>query len=193
MTDQVHFAEDFEHLYPKARARESDALSRLLQLVREDLERYVTRKLNTRGRLIGDEDDVLQDVCNVVKNKISGYDENLSAEDFRIFITRIAKSRCIDYLRRVRTEESLIEDALSPTRDQTGTVTRRDDLLKLRVLLESLPTEWSILIQAHYGDGRSTRSIAEDLDLAPATVRARLDEARRMLRTQWNDSRGQRP
>jgi RNA polymerase sigma factor (sigma-70 family) len=126
-------------------------------------------------------EDVVQDVFyKVLRN-----DE--VPENFRAWIYRICRNRCLDVLRargRRRDDQELLTNAPYHA-DLTGQLTRlareeRHD--KLRLLLEKMPPAQSEVLRLRYSEGLSRAEIAEVLEIQESVVKSRLYEGLERLR-----------
>jgi len=108
-------------------------------------------------------------------------------DNFRAWIYRICRNRCLDVLRargRRRDDQTLLTDA--PYRaDLTGQLThlvRQERHEKLRRLLDELPPAQHEVLRLRYSEGLSRAEIADVLDIPESVVKSRLYEGLEKLR-----------
>jgi RNA polymerase sigma-70 factor (ECF subfamily) len=101
---------------------------------------------------------------------------------FESWTTQIARNRCRDLLRQGarRRHVSLAEAPETAAMPARG----NDGFSDLRTALDRLPEEYRLPLLLFYFDGRSTRKLAEELDLSEGGACARLYRARKALRKQ---------
>jgi len=97
-------------------------------------------------------------------------------EQFGAWISRIARNLCIDFIRKRRRKPSLAARQADPAWPEPH------DYRELQVALAKLPEESKLTLMLYYFDGRSTKNIAETLDISQGAVQTRLSRARRQLR-----------
>ena len=97
-------------------------------------------------------------------------------KQFGAWIARIAKNLCIDLIRRQRHTKNYI---VEPTTDGQSS---SKEYPELEGALAKLPQDSRLVLMLYYFDGRSTKNIAETLELNEATVHTRISRARNQLR-----------
>jgi len=104
-----------------------------------------------------------------------------SPEHLKAWLRRTATHRCIDVLRRGKTQRELQVDELPNVPDPSE---ESDPLLsdRLRRLVASLPEKQRAIVILRYGEDMDSEEIAELLDIPAATVRSNLQRALAMLR-----------
>jgi RNA polymerase sigma-70 factor (ECF subfamily) len=139
-------------------------------------------------RYLGQEDeaeDVVQEVfLRVLKN-------DALPENFRAWIYKIARNRCLDVIRaRGRRQESLeLPPASKLDAELTGCLTRlvrREQRGHLRRTLAELPETQREVLHLRYAEDLSRAEIAEVLDLPEPVVKSRLYEG--MVKLRAHDS-----
>jgi len=92
------------------------------------------------------------------------------------WVAKIARNLSVDYVRReVRGRELAAENyANPPARDAS-----HEDLHEA---VAGLPEKYRLALVLYYFEGKSTESVARELDISPAGVLTRLSRARRDLR-----------
>jgi len=97
-------------------------------------------------------------------------------EQFGAWITRIAKNLCIDFTRKQKHKRFFLikREVVS----QNGS----KEYPELQSALAKLSEEHRLALMLFYFDGRSTKNIAETLEISQGAVLARLSRARKRLR-----------
>jgi RNA polymerase sigma-70 factor (ECF subfamily) len=97
-------------------------------------------------------------------------------EQFGAWITRIAKNLCIDFTRKQKHKRFFLikREVVS----QNGS----KEYHELQSALAKLSEEHRLALMLFYFDGRSTKNIAETLEISQGAVLARLSRARKRLR-----------
>lgn len=128
-------------------------------------------------------EDVVQDVFYRVLAS------DVVPDDFRTWVYRITRNRCVDLL-RVRGHrgvvEELVEELELPVR-LTGNLThmvRQERQEHLARMVRSLPLDQQEVIRLRYTEGLSRPEIAEVLGLAESVVKSRICEGLEALRRQ---------
>ena len=102
-------------------------------------------------------------------------------EQFRAWISQIAKNLCIDFIRKRKREQSALSQV---ARIKQGGEKKH---VELEGALAKLPEECRLVLMLYYFDGRSAESIAETLKISRAAVHTRLSRARKQLRKLLRD------
>lgn len=162
-----------------ARLREGDAQvgSLLTEAYRLSLLRFCWGYLGNRDEA----EDAVQDVlCKVLAS-------TTIPDNFRAWIYRIARNRCLDILRgrgRKRDDQVLPTEpglALELTGDLTRMV-RHEQRAQLLQLLNALPLEQSEVLRLRYTEGLSRGEVASVLDIPLKLVKSRLFKGLQKLR-----------
>ncbi len=128
-------------------------------------------------------DEVLTEVWLAIARQLSRLDDPAC---FPRWAFRIVERRCADWirqrslLRRRETAAASAADELAPA--SLSAVEPTDDVLRLRTVIASLPSEQRELLHLYYDLERSVSEIAEVLALAPGTVKSRLFSVRETLK-----------
>jgi RNA polymerase sigma-70 factor, ECF subfamily len=101
----------------------------------------------------------------------------------RAWLYRVLKNRFIDE-ERTRTRQAKLMEYL-PDRELATNHHKDTDIF--RSILDQVPEQFRELLRSHYSWGKSTREIAAELGIPPATVRSRLFLARKWLREHRNE------
>lgn len=97
-------------------------------------------------------------------------------EHFGSWISSIAKNLCIDFIRMQKRMHTSVTGRI--VRSQN----RSKDYTELEDALAKLSEEYRIPLILFYFDGRSTKAIAETLNISEAATQTRLSRARKQLR-----------
>lgn len=98
------------------------------------------------------------------------------SEQFGVWIGRIAKNLCIDVIRRRRRERIAFAESAAASQSSSK------EHPELEAALARLREEYRLPLMLYYFDGRSTKNIAEILDITEAAAQTRLSRARKQLR-----------
>jgi len=99
----------------------------------------------------------------------------MNPEQFRPWIIRVARNLCIDRLRRRKRPAPPAELSTPPSRQDLNAQ------LELEQAIRRLPAELRVPLLMYYFDGRSAKTIAENLNISHSGVCQRLRLARRQL------------
>jgi RNA polymerase sigma-70 factor (ECF subfamily) len=99
-----------------------------------------------------------------------------NSQRFGHWVGQIARNSCIDLIRRRRTQPMVREPRDSGPNEDPETYRQ------LEAALAELNEDYRLPLLLFYFNGRSTKSIAETLDISQAAVQTRLSRARRRLR-----------
>lgn len=99
-----------------------------------------------------------------------------NAERFGAWIAQIAHHLCLDAIRRRKSQVVSVRLARDPAKDDSEAHRR------LEGALAELSPDYRMPLLLFYFNGRSTKSIAETLDISQAAVQTRLTRARKQLR-----------
>jgi RNA polymerase sigma-70 factor (ECF subfamily) len=127
-----------------------------------------------------DAEDLMQDVFVKAMTNIHGLRDFRSAGPW---ILKIARTTCIDYLRRRRPTEQLSDDAPAAVSASSASSEH------LRSAIRRLPPYYAEAISLYYLDGRSSLHVAELLGITPEAVRQRLVRARALLHDMLREER----
>ena len=105
-------------------------------------------------------------------------------ECFGPWIIRIAKNLCLDFMRgqkrKKRILENRIKESVADDAIQRESASR---LSELQSALVHLDKEYRLPLMLFYFDGKSAKSVAEELDISVAAALTRISRARKRLRT----------
>lgn len=125
---------------------------------------------------------MLQKVFTEVWSRGGSYDPDRGG--VLSWIMQIAQSRAIDQMRK-RVPEPIDPNELFPTESSSddGFTDELNDRWQIAHMLERLPREESELLRARFYLGKSQTEIAADTGLALGTVKMRMVDGLRRLRT----------
>jgi len=107
---------------------------------------------------------------------------------FSVWLFTIARRLAIDYLRTHRQERSLEANPnLTDGHSAEEVAQRRQDLARLRALLERLPAREQELVALKYGGGLTNRVIARLTGLSESNVGTILYRVVQKLRAEWEE------
>ena len=117
-----------------------------------------------------------EDVAQAVFLKAIGKTDSLrDPEKARAWLLQVARRECIDFHRRRKTMNRLVEEPSAPA--PTGNAMAE----RLHAAIHRLPQDYREPIVLYYLDGRSTARVAASLGATEAAIRQRLVRARAML------------
>jgi RNA polymerase sigma-70 factor (ECF subfamily) len=125
---------------------------------------------------IEDAEDMVQETFMKGLKKIKGL---RSETRFSCWLAQMARNLCIDLIRRKKRQKSPIIDGSAAV--EQGCILN-DPYLDLQEALQQLPEKHRLPLVLYYFDERSTKNIAEVLDVSQALVHTRLSRARKELR-----------
>lgn len=97
-------------------------------------------------------------------------------EQFGVWLSRIAKNLCIDFIRRQKFKRNAFVDRAEAGRNSSK------EYPELQGALAKLPEDSRLALMLYYFDGRSTKNIAETFETSEAAVQTRISRARKQLR-----------
>jgi RNA polymerase sigma-70 factor (ECF subfamily) len=165
-----------------ARRGDRDAFAALVRSLQKPVFGLCARLLRTPAEAA----EVTQETFLRAYQNLHRYD---ARRPFDVWVLTIARNLCLDALRRRvrgdgRTQElDPVSEAIpspAPTAEQVLVDTERRG--QLEAALRTLSVEDRAVLTLYYSQNRSTKQIAEVLNVAPGTVMARLFRAREKLR-----------
>lgn len=159
----------------------SNAGKMLCDLYHSPLLRFSYRYLGTQEAA----EDVVQEVfLRVLKN-------DALPENFRAWIYKIARNRCLDVIRQRgrRPDDQDLPPASRLEEDLTGCLTRlvrREQRAHLKRILSELPENQREVLHLRYAEDLSRQEIAEVLEIPEPVVKSRLYEG--MVKLRAHDS-----
>lgn len=130
-----------------------------------------------------DADDLVQETFTRAFRSLETFDAGRGP--FRPWLAAIARNAARKrWSARKRPENfdpELAEDVLAGTDDPHGSAELREEIAAVRLCVAALPDDLRRVVSLRYIDGLTTRGIAAEVRLAEATVRLRIEEARRRI------------
>ena len=140
-------------------------------LVRKHYKRIFLICLGILGN-VHDAEDIAQDAM------LKGYEQIRTLRDgskFGLWIARIAKSFCINFIRRKKYAKRVMAERMI---DANQSVNEYDNL---QLAIEQLPQETRAPLVMYYFDGQSVKTVAKRLDMSSSGVYLKLRTAIREL------------
>ncbi len=122
---------------------------------------------------IHDAEDIAQQTLLKGFNNIKQVRDN---EQFGAWISRIAKNLCIDFIRMQKRRHRSVAKQAAAMKSSS------EEYPELEAALAKLSKEYRLTLMLYYFDGRSTKAIAETLEISETAAQARLSRARKRLR-----------
>ena len=153
---------------------------------------------NTVKFLVKDEDAALDILQDTYIKAFSSLDQLQEAAKFPAWIKRISHNKAIDYLRKAQPlsfsslsdeedgEEPQFEDDRPENLPET-VMDRKETARLIGEILDSLPDDQRACITLFYYDQLSIKEIADELGVAEATVKSRLQYARKKIEARVRD------
>jgi len=175
-TDRPH-ADLTPSLVASLRDGQNEAGVLLDELYRENLVRFCASYLGSRD----DAEDVVQEVF------VKVLETDVVPDNFRAWIYRICRNRCLDFLRvhGRRRHNQQHASQLQLDAELTGNLThlvRKEQRSQLRRLLIDLPANQREVLHLRYAEGLTRAEIAHVLDLPEPLVKSRLYDGIQRLR-----------
>lgn len=178
-------------LVDRAKAGDQDAIADLYN-------RTYNPVYNTIRFILNDEDEVLDVLQDSYIKAFGSLDQLQEASKFEAWIKRIAHNKAIDLLRKAKplnfsemvSEDS--DDVLEFEDDRTDNLPevvmdQKETARLLGEILDSLPDDQRICVTMFYYDQLSVKEIAEELGVAEATVKSRLNYGRKKIESKVRD------
>ncbi len=121
---------------------------------------------------VHDAEDIAQDAM------LKGYEQIRTLRDgskFGLWIARIAKSLCINLIRRKKYAKKVVAERMIPVNQSIN------EYDNLQLAIEQLPQETRAPLVMYYFDGQSVKTVAKRLDMSSSGVYLKLRTAIREL------------
>ncbi|MEY8188758.1 sigma-70 family RNA polymerase sigma factor [Peribacillus simplex] len=133
-------------------------------------------------------EDLTQEIFIKCYKALSTYNQQ---SNIRTWLWRIAINHCKDYrkswyFRKVSTAEE--EQEWTSTDDVEEEVIQQDEDRQLAVAVMELPIQYRELIYLHYFQEMKLKEISEITGVKLGTVKTRMRQAKRRLKTYWEES-----
>lgn len=155
-------------LVKKAQKGDQDAFVKLIEKNKMSL--YKTAKSYLKN-----EDDVADAIQDTILSAYEHIGELRNVSYFKTWITRILMNHCNDLLRRQKRLSSA-----EWTEDKAVFVSADDSAFY--ELLEELPEDVRMIFLLYYGEGFTTKEVAQILELNENTVKSKLKRGRKKLK-----------
>ncbi len=128
-------------------------------------------------------EDIVQDVFVRLYRSLT---DGKEIDNYEAFLYRSVNNACIDYYRKERYPQVDIDENLTDTDAPDADI--EEEYVRIRRLLDDLPSEQAETVRMKCYDGLTFRHIAEILDLPEATVKSRYRYAIQHIRQKLNNS-----
>lgn len=149
----------------------------------DDNARWVKVYFLRSGFAQADADDLVQETFARAFRSLVTFDAGRGP--FRPWLAAIARNAARKRWSARQSPENfdpeLAEDVLAAPDDTRGSAELREEIDAVRQCIAALPDDLRRVISLRYVEGLTTRGIAAEVDLAEATVRLRIDDARRRI------------
>lgn len=161
-----------EHLIKKAKQKDADAFTELMQLYMKDLYRVAL------AILMNDEDvaDAIQDTILTCWEKLGTLKKD---QYFKTWMTKILINKCYDIRRKSLRIVGLEAYEEPVTEDRYN--------LELKEALALLDEKYRSVMILFYGEGYHIDEISKILKITPSTVKTRLQRGRKKLARYYNE------
>lgn len=165
----------------RARRGDSNAFAALVKSVQRQVYGLCLRLLRTEAEAA----EVAQETFLRAYQNLDRYDD---ARPFDLWVLTIARNQCLDLLRRrqkLKTEDVEDHSHALPSGEPTleeGAIARQERK-SLEDAMATLSVDDREVLALYYVQKRTTKEIAEVMNVAPGTIMARLFRAREKLRT----------
>ncbi|MHC4890836.1 MAG: RNA polymerase sigma factor [Planctomycetota bacterium] len=126
--------------------------------------------------MLGNSHDAEDVVQETLLKGLANIKELRDDEQFGVWLGRIAKNLCIDFIRRQKFKRNAFVNRAKAGRGSSK------EYPELEGALSKLPQDSRLVLMLYYFNGRSTRNIAETFETSEAAVQARISRARKQLR-----------
>ncbi len=164
---------DTKELVRKAKKRDADAFTELMQMHMKDMYRVAV------AILMNDEDaaDAIQDTILVCWEKLSLLKKE---EYFKTWMTRVLIHKCYD-IREKQKQVVTLEEWEEPSKEDAYNV-------EFKEALDQLKEKYRVIMILYYCLGYRIEEIAVMLELPQNTVKTRLSRGRKQLEDYYDDN-----
>ena len=173
----------------RARRGDSNAFAALVTSMQRQVYGLCLRLLRTEAEAA----EVAQETFLRAYQNLDRYDDS---RPFDLWVLTIARNQCLDLLRRrakVRTEDVDDHSHALPSSEpnlEEGAIIRQERK-SLEDAMATLSVDDREVLALYYVQKRTTKEIAEVMDVAPGTIMARLFRAREKLRNKMQAAMGE--
>lgn len=161
---------EIEQLVRRAKKRDPDAFTELMQLHEKDMYRTASAILAQDADIA----DAIQETILTCWEKIDTLQKN---RYFKTWMVRILINKCKDILRSGRRVVCVEEF----TEQETGSTVESEANLEWKEALQGLDEKYRLIVVLFYAEGLRTAEIGKLLQLPDSTVRTRLARGREQL------------
>ena len=161
---------EVEQLVRRAKKRDPDAFTELMQLHEKDMYRTASAILAQDADIA----DAIQETILTCWEKIDTLQKN---RYFKTWMVRILINKCKDILRSGRRVVCVEEF----TEQETGSTVESEANLEWKEALQGLDEKYRLIVVLFYAEGLRTAEIGKLLQLPDSTVRTRLARGREQL------------
>lgn len=161
---------EIEQLVRRAKKRDPDAFTELMQLHEKDMYRTASAILPQDADIA----DAIQETILTCWEKIDTLQKN---RYFKTWMVRILINKCKDILRSGRRVVCVEEF----TEQETGSTVESEANLEWKEALQGLDEKYRLIVVLFYAEGLRTAEIGKLLQLPDSTVRTRLARGREQL------------
>lgn len=174
---------DEVQLIQRARRGDPVALNTLLT-------RYVAFVQRAAERIVHNSTDAADITQEVLVKAMTALPALEAADKFQGWIYRITYRTSLNWLRALHRRPEYSEERVTdlPATDDSGDLSREDQLAQLITAVRRLPYSQRIVIKLFYFEERPVREIAEMLGLSEVAVKVQLHRIRTALRRQIEDT-----
>ncbi len=124
--------------------------------------------------------DIAQDIVTDVFIRLWQRHAEFSHENaLRSYLYQSVKNACLDYLKKTKKEEIQI---IEETRTVLDNIIRAEVLSEISLTIGHLPGQCQIVFLKLYAEGKTTREVADELQLSISTVKTQKARALKFIR-----------
>lgn len=162
-----------------ARNRNQKSQTKLINLFWVDVFSFVMKKVQDQNIA----DEITVSVFSKVLAKLDLYDPSFQ---FKTWILTIAQNTVIDYWRKKNRENEDSTDSFEGfknnfARSPEELLISEEDHKKIVSIIESLDTNYQVIIRLRFFEEKSIKEIAEELNLTIANTKVRIMRAKKVL------------
>ncbi|MDR0384467.1 MAG: sigma-70 family RNA polymerase sigma factor [Prevotellaceae bacterium] len=130
-----------------------------------------------------DAEDIVQDTYIKLWHKRGDFDTLLNPESYAV---TLLKNSCVDFLRKVRPEQTNIYEISIPADSLISQIENRDQLVFIRDIVERLPAQQKQVIRMKVWDNLSNEEIGELTGLTRGNIKVIISRAKRTIKKLYN-------
>lgn len=152
-----------------------DAFSQLINMYSNVVYAVLLSKIND----FHSAEDLAQEVFIKIWNNLSQLKE---PEKFGSWIVTMTRNQAIDWLRKSKPEQELLEDSLDLSESLEGEILRRESSRTVRIALNQLDEKYRVVAVMYFISGFNTKEISEFLGISLSAVESRLKRSKKKLK-----------